>query len=119
MTSAEQLCSRLAALKEVPRYQESLQQAQQAAQSLHEGTEAQLEPQWEPLQQNQELRQQLEESEETVQAKEREVDGLVRSMEQLQLQSQERERDNHHLQDKVYQKDEQVQQLRRELHQTS
>ena len=81
--SAEQLCSRLAALKEAPRYQESLQQAQQAAQSLHEGTEAQPEPQRELLQQNQELRQQLEEREETVQAKEREVDGLVRSMEQL------------------------------------
>ena len=54
-----------------------------------------------------------------MQAKEREVDGLVRSMEQLRLQSQEKERDNRHLQDEVRQKDEQVQQLRRELHQTS
>ena len=132
--SAEQLCSCLAALKEAPRYQESLQQAQQAAQSLHEGTEAQPEPQREPLQQNQELRQQLEE---TVQAKEKEVDGLMRSMEQLRLQSerqsqenetliQQKERDNRCLQDQVsqlgdevHQKDEQVQQLRRELHQTS
>ena len=121
--SAEQLCSRLAALKNVPRYQESLQQAHQAAQSLHEGTEAQPEPQRELLQQNQELRQQLEEREETVQVKKREVDGLVRSMEQLRLQSerqaeekntqiQQKERDNHHLRDEV-------QQLRRELHQTS
>ena len=117
--SAEQLCSCHAALKEAPPYQESLQQAQQAAQSLHEGTEAQPEPQRELLQQNQELRQQLEEREETVQAKEREVDGLMRSMEQLQLQSQEKERDNHRLQDEVCQKDEQVQQLRCELHQTS
>ena len=123
--SAEQLCSRLAALKEAPRYQESLQQAQQAAQSLHEGTEAQPEPQRELLQQNQELRQQLEEREETLQAKEREVDGLVRSMEQLQLQSQEKEaqiqqkeRDINRLGDEVHQKDEQVQQLRHELHQT-
>ena len=124
--SAEQLCSRLATLKEAPRYQESVQQAQQAAQSLHEGTEAQPEPQRELLQQNQELRQQLEEREETVQAKEREVDGLMRSMEQLQLQSQEKEtqiqqkeRDINRLGDEVHQKDEQVQQLRRELHQTS
>ena len=124
--SAEQLCSCLAALKEAPRYQESLQQAQQAVQSLHEGTEAQPEPQRELLQQNQELRQQLEEREETVQAKEREVDGLVRSMEQLRLQSQEKEtqiqqkeRDINRLGDEVHQKDEQVQQLRRELHQTS
>ena len=131
--SAEQLCSCLAALKEAPRYQESLQQAQQAAQSLHEGTEAQPEPQRELLQQNQELRQQLEEREETVQAKEREVDGLVRSMEQLRLQSQEKETqiqrkerelqqkeiDIRHLLDEVRQKDEQVQQLRCDLHQTT
>ena len=121
--SAEQLCSHLAALKEAPHYQESLQQAQQAAQSFHEGTEAQPEPQRELLQQNQELQQQLEEREETVQAKEREVDGLMRSMEQLRLeketQIQWKERDNRHLQDEVHQKEEQVQQLRRELHQTS
>ena len=131
--SAEQLCSSLTALKEAPCYQQSLQQAQQAAQSFHEGTEAQPEPQKELLQENQELRQQLEEREETVQAKEREVDGLMRSIKQLRLQSQEKEtqiqqkeRDNHYLQDQVSQlgdevrqKDEQVQQLRRELHQTS
>ena len=116
--SAEQLCSCLAALKEAPRYQESLQQAQQADQSLHEGTEAQPEL----LQQIQELRQQLEEREETVQAKEREVDGLMRSMEQLRLQSQEKktqiqrkERDINQLRDEVRQKDEQVQQLEKEM----
>ena len=131
--SAEQLCSRLAALKGAPCYQESLQQAQQAVQSLHEGIEAQPKPQRELLQQNQELQQQLEEREETMQAKEREVEGLMRSMEQLQLQSQEKEvqiqqkeRDNcclqdqiSQLEDEVRQKDEQVQQLRHELHQTS
>ena len=131
--SAEQLCSRLTTLKEAHSYQESLQQAQQAAQSLHKGTGAQPEPQKELLQQNQELRQQLEEREKTVQAKEREVDGLMKSMEQLRLQSQEKEtqiqqkeRDNRCLQnqvsqlgDEVRQKHEQVQQLRHELHQTS
>ena len=128
--SAEQLCSSLAALKEAPRYQESLRQAQQAAQSLHEGTEAQPEPQRDLLQQNQELRQQLEEREETVQAKEREVDGLVRSMEQLRLQSerhaeekeaqiQQRESEIRQKDIDIRQKDEQVQQLRRQLHQTS
>ena len=121
--SAEQLCSSLAALKEAPRYQESLRQAQQAAQSLHEGTEAQPEPQRELLQQNQELRQQLEEREETVQAKEREVDGLVRSMEQLRLQSERHaEEKDTQIQQRdieICQKDEQVQQLRRQLHQTS
>ena len=112
--SAEQLCSCLAALKEAPRYQESLQQAQQAAQSLHE---AQPEPQRELLQQNQELRQQLEEREETVQAKEREVDDLVRSMEHgtasTAVSGEIRQKDID-----IHQKDEQVQQLRRELHQT-
>ena len=58
-----------------------------------------------------------------MQAKKREVDGLMRNMEQLRLQSQEKEtqiqRENHHLQDEVHQKDKQVQQLRHELHQTS
>ena len=122
--SAERLCSCLAALKEAPRYQESLQQAQQAAQSLHEGTEAQPEPQRELLQQNQELRQQLEEREETVQAKEREVDGLVRSMEQLQLQSREKETQIQQRESEIRQKDidirekdEQVQKLRRDSEQ--
>ena len=119
--SAEQLCSRLAALKVAPRYQESLQQAQQAPQSLHEGTEAQPEPQRELLQQNQELRQQLEE---TVQAKEREVDGLVRNMEQLRLQSREKETQIQQRESEIRQKDidirekdEQVQKLRRDSEQ--
>ena len=129
--SAEQLCSRLAALKEAPRYQESIQQAQQAAQSLHEGTEAQPEPQRELLQQNQELRQQLEEREVTVQAKEREVDGLMRSMEQLRLQSWEKETQIQQRESEIRQreseirqkdidireKDEQVQKLRRDSEQ--
>ena len=122
--SAEQLCSCLAALKEAPRYQESLQQAQQAAQSLHNGTEAQPEPQRELLQQNQELQQQLEEREETVQAKEREVDGLVRSMEQLRLQSREKETQIQQRESEIRQKDidirekdEQVQKLRRDSEQ--
>ena len=131
--SAEHLCSHLAALKETSRYQKGLQQAQQTAQTLHDGTEAQLEPQRELLQHNQEHQQQLVEREETAQAQEREVDGLVRSIEQLQLQSQEKETqlqqkereiqqsqiDNRRLRDEVRQKEEQVEQLRHVLLQTS
>ena len=90
--TAEQLCSRLAALKESPRYRDSLQPAQQAPENLGVAAEAQAEPQRELLQQNQELRQQLEEGREALQAKEREVDDLTRNMEQLQLQSHAQER---------------------------
>ena len=90
--TAEQLCSRLAALKESPRYRDSLQPAQQAAENLGVAAEAQAEPQRELLQQNQELQQQLEERREALQAKEREVDDLTRNMEQLQLQSHTQER---------------------------
>ena len=83
--SAQQLCSRLSAIKQSPQYTTSLRQAQQAAQSPHEVTEAQTSPQRELLQQNRELQQQLAER---VRAQEREMEGLPRSMEQLQLQSE-------------------------------
>ena len=90
--TAEQLCSRLAALKESPRYRDSLQPAQQAAENLGMAAEAQAEPQRDLLQQIQELQQQLEEGREALQAKEREVDDLTRNVEQLQLQSHAQER---------------------------
>ena len=109
--SAQQLCSRLSAIKHSPQYATSLQQAQQAVKSHHEVTEAQPTSQREILQRNRELQQQLKES---VRAKEREMEGLARNMEQLRLQSerklQEKEREIHH-------KEEQVEQLRYELHQ--
>ena len=111
--STEQLCSRLSAIKQSPQYAASLRQAQQTAQSPHEGTEAQPAPQRELLQQNEEPRQQLEER---VRAKEKEVDGLAWSMEQLRLQS---ERQVQEKQREIRQKEEQVQRLSRELHQTS
>ena len=85
--TAEQLCFHLAALKESPRYRDSLQPAQQAADNLGMAAEPQADPERELLQQNQELRQQLEEGREVLQAKEREVDDITRNMEQLQLQS--------------------------------
>lgn len=138
--SAEQLCSHLAALKEAHRYQESLQQVQQGAQSLHKRTEAQTHPQKDRLQNNQELQQQLEQREETVQAKEREMNSLMRSMEQLRLQSERQVQENkqketqiqmhqseirqkksdiRQLRDAIRQKNEQVQQLTRQLHRSS
>ena len=114
--SAEQLCSHLSAIKQSPQYTASLRQAQQAAQSPHEGTEAaQPAPQQELLQQNEELRQQLEER---VRAKEREVDGLTRNMEQLRLQS-ERQVQEIRQKEREIRQDEQAQQLRCLLHQTS
>ena len=120
--SAQQLCSRLSAIKQSPEYTTSLRQAQQAAQSPHEVTEAQPAPQRELLQQNRELT-------ESVRAKEREMEGLARSMEQLRLQSerqvQEKEREIHQKEEQVeemereiHQKEEQVEGLRYELHQT-
>ena len=118
--TAEQLCSCLAALKESPRYRDSLQPAQQAAENLGVAAEAQAEPQRELLQQNQELRQQLEEGREALQAKEREVDDLTGNMEQLQLQSltqemhaQDREAEIHRM------NDEQLHQIGEQLRQTS
>ena len=112
--TAEQLCSRLAALKESPRYRDSLQPAQQAAENLGVAAEAQAEPQRELLQQNQELRQQLEEGREALQAKEREVDDLTRNMEQLQLQSHAQDREA-----EIRRKNEQNQQMGEQLRQTS
>ena len=105
------------------------EQVQQLRRELHQ-TSRESKQLVAALQQNQELRQQLEESEVTLQVKEKEVEDLFRSMEQLQLQSerqaqeketliQQKERDNFCLQDEVRQKDEQVQQLRLELHQAS
>ena len=110
--TAEQLCSRLAALKETPLYRDSLQPAQQAAENLGVVAEAQAEPQREILPQNQELRQQLEEGREALQAKEREVDSLTRNMEQLQLQAQDREAE-------IHRKNEQIHQMGEQLRQTS
>ena len=131
--TAEQLCSRLAALKESPRYRDSLQPAQQAAVNLGVAAEAQAEPQRELLQQNQELRQQLEEGREALQAKEREVDDVTMNMEQLQLQSHTQERQaqdreaeirrkNEQLQERnvqIQRKEAQIQQMGERLHQTS
>ena len=127
--TAEQLCFRLAALKESPRYRDSLQPAQQAAENLGVAAEAQAEPQRELLQQNQELRQQLEEGREALQAKEREVDDLTRNMEQLQLQSHTQERQAQDREAEIRRKnDEQLQERNvqmqmgeenRQLHQTS
>ena len=131
--TAEQLCSRLAALKESPHYRDSLQPAQQAAENLGVAAEAQAEPQRELLPQNQDLRQQLEEGREALQAKEREVDDLTRNMEQLQLQShtqerqaQDREAEIHHrgeqLQERnvqIQRKEAQIQQMGEQLRQTS
>ena len=110
--TAEQLCSRLAALKETPLYRDSLQPAQQTVENLGVAAEAQAEPQRELLQQNQELRQQLEEGREALQAKEREVDSLTRNMEQLQLQAQDREAE-------IRRKNEQIHQMGEQLRQTS
>ena len=77
--TAEQLCSRLAALKETPRYRDSLQPAQQPAENLRVAADAQAEShQRELLQQkNRELRQQLEEAKEALLVKEREVNVQV------------------------------------------
>ena len=80
--TAEQLCSRLAALKECPRYRDSLQPAQQAAENLGVAAEAHAEPQRELLQQNKELRQQLEEEREALQAKERDNEQLIGTLQQ-------------------------------------
>ena len=121
--TAEQLCSRLAALKESPRYRDSLQPAQQTAENLGVAAEVQAEPQRELLQQNQELRQQLEEGREALQAKDREVNDVTRNMEQLQLQAQDREADirrmnmrmSEQLQERnvqIQRKEAQIQQLR-------
>ena len=115
--TAEQLCSRLAALKESPRYRDSLQPAQQAAENLGVAAEAQAEPQRELLQQIQELRQQLEEGREALQAKEREVDDLTRNMEQLQLQSHTQERQAREAE--IRRKNEQIRQIGEQLRQTS
>ena len=117
--TAEQLCSRLAALKESPRFRDSLQPAQQAAENLGVAAEAQAEPQRELLQQNQELRQQLEEGREALQAKEREVDHLTRNMEQLQLQSHTQERQAQDREAEIRRKNEQIRQMGEQLHQTS
>ena len=117
--TAEQLCSRLAALKESPRYRDSLQPAQQAAENLGVAAEAQAEPQRELLQQNQELRQQLEEGREALQAKEREVDSLTRSMEQLQLLSHTQERQAQDREAEIRRKNEQIHQMGEQLRQTS
>ena len=128
--TAEQLCSRLAALKESPRYRDSLQPAQQAAENLGVAAEAQAEPQRELLQQNQELRQQLEEGREALQAKEREVDDLTRNMEQQshaqERQGQDREAEIRHrgvqLQERnvqIQRKEAQIQQMGEQLRQTS
>ena len=126
--TAEQLCSRLATLKESPRYQESLQPAQQAAENLRVAAEAQAEPQRELLQPNQDLRQQLEEGREALQTKEREVDDLTRNMEQLQLQShiqdrqaQDRETEIHHKNEQLQERNVQIQRKEaqiQQLHQT-
>ena len=107
--TAEQLCSRLAALKESPRYRDSLQPAQQAAENLGVAAEVQAEPQRELLQQNQELRQQFEEGREALQAKEREVDDLTRNMEQLQLQSHTQERQAQDREAEIHRMNEQLQ----------
>ena len=122
--TAEQLCSRLAALKESPHYRDSFQPAQQAAENLGVAAEAQAEPQRELLQQNQELRQQLEEGREALQAKEREVNDLTRNMEQLQQQAQDREAEIHRktaqLQEKnvqIQRKEAQILQMGEENHQ--
>ena len=80
--TAEQLCSRLAALRESPRYRDSLQPAHQAAENLGVAAEAQTEPQRELLQQNKELRQQLEEGREALQAKERDSEQLIGTLQQ-------------------------------------
>ena len=117
--TAEQLCSRLAALKESPHYRDSLQAAQQAAKNLGVAAEAQAEPQRELLQQNQELRQQLEEGRETLQAKEREVDSLTRNMEQLQLHSHTQERQAQDREAEIRRKNEQIHQMGEQLRQTS
>ena len=131
--TAEQLCSRLAALKESPRYRDSLQPAQQTAENLGVAAEVQAEPQRELLQQSQELRQQLEEGREALQAKEREVDDLTKNMEQLQLQSHTQERQaqdreaeirskNEQLQERnvqIQRKEAQIQQMGEQLRQTS
>ena len=114
--TAEQLCSRLAALKESPRYRDSLQPAQQAAENLGVAAEAQAESQRELLQQIQELRQQLEEA---LQAKEREVDDLTRNMEQLQLQSHAQERQAQDREAEIRRKNEQIHQMGEQLRQTS
>ena len=114
--TAEQLCSRLAVLKESPRYRDSLQPAQQAAENLGVAVEAQAEPQRELLQQNQELRQQLEEGRETLQAKEREADGLIRNME---LRSHTQERQAQDREAEIRRKNEQIHQMGEQLRQTS
>ena len=114
--TAEQLCSRLAALKESPRYRDSLQPAQQAAENLGVAAEAQAEPQRELLQQNQELRQQLEEGREALQAKEREVDDLTRNM---QLQSHAQEREAQDREAEIRRKNEEIHQMGEQLRQTS
>ena len=114
--TAEQLCSRLAVLKESPRYRDSLQPAQQAAENLGVAAEAQAEPQRELLQQNQELRQQLEEGRETLQAKEREADSLIRNME---LQSHTQERQAQDREAEIRRKNEQIHQMGEQLRQTS
>ena len=131
--TAEQLCSHLAALRESPRYRDSLQPAQQAAENLGVAAEAQAEPERELLQQNQELRQQLGEGREALQATEREVNDVTRNMEQLQLQSHSQERQvqdreaeirrkNKQLQERnaqIQQKEAQIQQMGEQLHQIS
>ena len=117
--TAEQLCSRLAALKESPRYRDSLQPAQQAAENLGVAAEAQAEPQRELLQQIQELRQQLEEGREALQAKEREVDDLTRNVEQLLLQSHAQERQAQDREAEIRRKNEQIHQMGEQLRQTS
>ena len=117
--TAEQLCSRLAALKESPRYRDSLQPAQQAAENLGVAAEAQAEPQRELLQQSQELRQQLEEGREALQAKEREVDDVTRNMEQLQLQSHTQERQAQDREAEIRRKNEHIHQIGEQLRQTS
>ena len=90
--TAEQLCSRFAALKESPRYRDSLKPPRQVAENLGVAAEVQAEPKREIMQQNQELRQQLEEGRKALQAKKREVDDLTRNVEQLQLQLHTQER---------------------------
>ena len=107
--TAEQLCSRLAALKESPRYRDSLQSAQQATENLGVATEAQAEPQRELLQQNQELQQQLEEGREALQAKEREIDDLTKNTEHLQQQAQDRETEIHRKNAQLQEKNVQIQ----------
>ena len=86
--TAVQMCSNLNALMMSPRFQESLQE-EQATQTMNEqlSNVRETEQERELMQLNGELTQQLEESRSAMQAKERDIETLSETVEQLQQQS--------------------------------